>query len=47
VGLILKINEIVELVQEKGEKENKPLGDILKEVIKEKATKDTDQDSPR
>ena len=40
--------EIASRVLRKGDKEGRPFGDILQEEIeKEKATKDTDQSSPR
>lgn len=46
-----KAKEITKKVIKRGIEENRPFGDILQEAIdqvnKEKATKDTDQSSPR
>ena len=50
--LIYEINRIVEEIyratKEREQKEHRPFGDILQEELKKrKATKDTDQSSPR
>lgn len=52
VMLIYEINRIVEEIyratKEREQKEHRPFGDILQEELKKrKATKDTDQSSPR